>query len=37
MTTKICGICEALIEEVDDGKDEIVKGYDGCEEDYDYE
>jgi len=33
MTKKICGICKNLIEEIDDGEEKIIKGYDGCEED----
>lgn len=34
MTKIICGICEGLIKEVNDGKDETILGYDGCEEPY---
>jgi len=32
MTIKVCGICGAEIEEIKDGSNEIIQGYDNCEE-----
>lgn len=35
MTIKVCGICGAEIENILDGSNEVIQGYDGCEE-FDY-
>lgn len=38
MTIKVCGICGAEIEEIKDSSNEVILGYDGCEErEIDYE
>jgi predicted TIM-barrel fold metal-dependent hydrolase len=36
MTKTLCGICYDLIEEIDEGEDKIIYGYDHCEDDMPY-